>query len=62
LTWRRSSYLGEVYRSKNGWRWRAKARNGKIVADSAEAYVNYAHAVRMVRKVCRVKEVKVLTK
>jgi len=29
----------EVYRGKDGgWRWRVKARNGRIVADSAEGY------------------------
>lgn len=27
-----------VYRAKDGWRWRLKARNGRIVAESGEAY------------------------
>jgi uncharacterized protein YegP (UPF0339 family) len=30
-----------VYRDKSGyWRWRYKARNGKIISDSGEGYVN----------------------
>jgi uncharacterized protein len=28
------------------WRWRAVARNGKIIADSAESYVNKANCKR----------------
>jgi uncharacterized protein YegP (UPF0339 family) len=31
----------EVYSDKSGqWRWRFKANNGRIVADSGEGYVN----------------------
>ena len=26
------------YKAADGWRWRLVARNGRIVADSAEAY------------------------
>ena len=29
-----------VYWAKDGWRWRLKARNGRIVADSGEAYTS----------------------
>ena len=28
-----------IYQS-SGWRWRAKAKNGKIIADSSEGYKN----------------------
>lgn len=29
----------EIYKDDNGeWRWRLKARNGRIVADSGEGY------------------------
>lgn len=28
----------EKYESKDGFRWRMKATNGKVIADSAEAY------------------------
>lgn len=35
-----------VYRSPDGWRWRLRARNGKIVADSGEAYARKRNAVR----------------
>jgi uncharacterized protein YegP (UPF0339 family) len=36
----------EVYKSKDGWRWRAVARNGKITADSGEAYTRECDAKR----------------
>ncbi len=28
----------EVYEGKDGWRWRIVAANGRILADSGEAY------------------------
>lgn len=28
----------EIYKARDGWRWRAKARNGRIIAESGEAY------------------------
>lgn len=43
----------ELYPSKDGFRWRLVAKNGKIVADSGEAYVsagNARRAAKMVRK------------
>ena len=31
----------EVYKDKAGeWRWRLRASNGKIIADSGEGYIN----------------------
>ena len=30
--------LAEIYKAKDGWRWRLWARNGRIVAESGEAY------------------------
>lgn len=39
-----------IYQDKRGeWRWRLKARNGRIVADSGEGYANQGNAVRAVR-------------
>lgn len=36
----------EVYRDVGGdWRWRARGRNGRIVADSAEGYTRRARAL-----------------
>lgn len=35
-----------VYRARDGWRWRLKAANGRIVATSGEAYVSKANAQR----------------
>jgi len=34
-----------------GWRWRARAFNGRIIADSAEAYVSQRNAERAARMV-----------
>lgn len=35
----------EVYRDQGGnWRWRLRARNGRIVADSAEGYASKRNA------------------
>jgi uncharacterized protein YegP (UPF0339 family) len=43
----------EKYRDARGhWRWRIKARNGRILADSGEGYWNEAdcdYAIRLVR-------------
>ncbi len=40
----------EVYRDRRGfWRWRAKARNGQIVADCAEGYGRKRDAVKAIR-------------
>lgn len=38
-----STHFGhfEIYKDKGGdWRWRLRARNGRIVADSAEGYAS----------------------
>jgi uncharacterized protein YegP (UPF0339 family) len=39
----------EIYRSKDGHRWRLRAKNGRIVADSGEAYVKRSNAIRSVQ-------------
>lgn len=45
----------ELYKDAKGeWRWRLKASNGKIVADSAESYVNKSdceHGISLVTSV-----------
>ena len=42
----------EVYRDRNSnWRWRLKARNGRIVADSGEGYASRTNAFRAARRV-----------
>lgn len=33
----------EVYEAKDGWRWRLKARNGRILADSGREPVENQH-------------------
>lgn len=41
-----------VYRDVvGGWRWRLRARNGRIVADSAESYVRRGDCLRLARLV-----------
>jgi len=41
----------EVYRdSAEEWRWKAKAANGKVVADSGEGYRNRPWARRMAKE------------
>lgn len=40
-TWPKNSgikHLGEAYKAKDGWRWRIWSKNGRIVAESGEAY------------------------
>jgi len=43
---RKRAYVVRVYKAKDGWRWRMRAGNGRIVADSGEAYVSRAGADR----------------
>ncbi|MFB7798954.1 YegP family protein [Isoptericola sp. NPDC056134] len=45
----------EIYKAADGWRWRLKARNGRIVAESGEAYVERRSAIRAVRRVLRIR-------
>lgn len=41
-----------IYRDKNGeWRWRLIARNGLIMADSAEGYKRKAKCVAALTKI-----------
>ena len=36
----------EIYRAKDGHRWRLRAANGKILADSGEAYTRKSDAAK----------------
>ena len=42
----KKSLLLVIYKAKDGWRWRLKAGNNRIIADSAEAYVTKQSAGR----------------
>ncbi len=42
-----------IYNTPTGWRWRVKARNGRIVAASSEAFVSAYNARRNLRAVLR---------
>ena len=37
-----------IYQAADGWRWRMKSCNGRIVADSGQAYKSRRHARRAV--------------
>ena len=41
----------EIYQAPDGWRWRLRAANGRIIADGGEAYSSRAGAVRAVNRV-----------
>jgi len=38
LRWHKGQLVIQVYKARDGWRWRMWSRNQRIVADSAEAY------------------------
>lgn len=40
----------QVYRARDGWRWRRKASNGKITAESGEAYTRRRDAIVAAKK------------
>lgn len=40
-----------LYRAKDGWRWRLKSRNGRIVAESGESYRRRGDALKMMAKI-----------
>lgn len=40
----------ELYRAVDGWRWRLMSLNGKIVAESGEAYCHRHNALRGVHR------------
>lgn len=35
----------ELYRAKDGWRWRRRASNHEVISDSGEAYVDRRDAI-----------------
>lgn len=39
----------ELYRAKDGWRWRRRASNHEIISDSGEAYVERRDAIHGMR-------------
>jgi uncharacterized protein YegP (UPF0339 family) len=41
-----------LYKDRDGeWRWSLRAKNGRIVAASAEGYNSKRHAINMCRKI-----------
>lgn len=40
------THVLRVYLAADGWRWRLTAKNGRTVADSAEAYARKRNAVQ----------------
>jgi uncharacterized protein YegP (UPF0339 family) len=46
------TFVFDIYKDVTGdWRWKLWAKNGKVVADSAEGYKNRNHALTMVGKI-----------
>ena len=45
----------EVYQAQDGYRWRAWARNGRIVAEGGEAYTRGYDAFRAVARLFAVR-------
>jgi|PlaIllAssembly_1097288.scaffolds.fasta_scaffold01916_15 uncharacterized protein YegP (UPF0339 family) len=43
----------EIYKAKDGWRWRLIEANHKTVAESGEAYASKWNAKRAVRSLTR---------
>ena len=43
-------YIMKVYKAADGWRWHIKAPNGRIVADSGEAYAKKDGAKRAAKR------------
>lgn len=41
----------DLYEAKDGWRWRLLASNGRIQAESGEAYTRRHDAMRAIRQV-----------
>jgi uncharacterized protein YegP (UPF0339 family) len=39
-----------IYFAKDGWRWRAQARNGEIVSESGEAYEDKSYAIQSAKE------------
>lgn len=46
----------EIYKQKGEWRWRIKARNGRILAVSSEGYKGKRHCERMAAKCTTMRE------
>ncbi len=44
----------EVWQAKDGWRWRLKSSNGRIIAESGEAYSRRADVYKAVKRVTTV--------
>jgi uncharacterized protein YegP (UPF0339 family) len=50
----------DVYKSRDGWRWRRRARNGLTISESGEAYVTLWGAKRAARRANAGVELKVV--
>ncbi len=43
----------EVFQGLDGWRWRLRARNGKLIATSGEAFDSRGNARRAARRMSK---------
>ena len=48
------NHKAEIYKAADGWRWRLRAHNGKVVADGSEAYASKGNARRGFERVALV--------
>jgi uncharacterized protein YegP (UPF0339 family) len=44
----------QIWKARDGWRWRLLAGNGRLIAESGEGYTRRRDAVRAVRTVLRI--------
>ena len=56
------TYLLEAFEGQDGWRWRAVAENGRIVATGAEAYASASNCRQAIERMIAAKLVHGFTK
>lgn len=43
-----------IYKAKDGWRWHLRARNGRIIAESGEAYRAKSQCYKMIYRLTQI--------
>lgn len=46
VSWKNSGHRLTYYKTSDGWRWRVRSRNGRIVVASSEAFTRLRDAGR----------------
>lgn len=47
---RKPKAAASIYRSREGWRWRVKARNGRKISTSSEGYKRKADLLKSIEQ------------